>query len=251
MDCEGLLAEWSRRRFVRTLLVGTGASMVVGRPWEGTWIGSVQAFPGEMGPGVLRVRVADFPSLQGNFGSVRLGFHALNLSGPVLPFILSKDGEQFLAVSAECTHANCIIPAFTSAKVSTCPCHGSRFAPNGRVLRSPATSPLNSYNVDVLEPGIVQVTLPEFPAFRIIVEQVVPAENPRVALVFLSLRSMQYEVQAAASATGPWSVRPFATTPAGALNASVFTGTGAEARLYVERDAAAGFFAVATKVRQV
>jgi Rieske Fe-S protein len=49
---------------------------------------------------------------------------------------------KLFTVSAVCTHLGCIVrwnPAETSWD---CPCHGSRFDPQGRVLHGPATRPL-------------------------------------------------------------------------------------------------------------
>ncbi len=46
------------------------------------------------------------------------------------------------AVSLRCTHLGCLV-RFNSAERSwDCPCHGSRFAPDGTVLEGPATDPL-------------------------------------------------------------------------------------------------------------
>lgn len=52
------------------------------------------------------------------------------------------DDGTLHAVSARCTHLGCQV-AWNSAEHSwDCPCHGSRFAPDGSVLCGPATRPL-------------------------------------------------------------------------------------------------------------
>jgi Rieske Fe-S protein len=52
------------------------------------------------------------------------------------------DGNLY-AVSLRCTHLGCLL-RFNAAEHSwDCPCHGSRFAPDGAVLEGPAVKPLN------------------------------------------------------------------------------------------------------------
>lgn len=46
------------------------------------------------------------------------------------------------AVSATCTHLGCVVAFNRAEKAWECPCHGSRFAPDGRVLQGPAVRPL-------------------------------------------------------------------------------------------------------------
>jgi len=61
---------------------------------------------------------------------------------------VSREGDGSLrAVSATCTHLGCIV-AWNSAEASwDCPCHGSRFSPEGEVLHGPAVAPLEQKEI--------------------------------------------------------------------------------------------------------
>lgn len=45
-------------------------------------------------------------------------------------------------LSARCTHMGCLVAYNEAEQTWECPCHGSRFAPDGTVLQGPATEPL-------------------------------------------------------------------------------------------------------------
>jgi nitrite reductase/ring-hydroxylating ferredoxin subunit len=53
-------------------------------------------------------------------------------------------GDTFLAVSAVCTHQACTITNVEN-QTYVCPCHGSTFDQNGRVLGGPALTSLRQY----------------------------------------------------------------------------------------------------------
>jgi glycine/D-amino acid oxidase-like deaminating enzyme/nitrite reductase/ring-hydroxylating ferredoxin subunit len=62
--------------------------------------------------------------------------------------VYRDESGQLYAVSAVCTHLGCIV-AFNDAEHSwDCPCHGSRFTPDGTVIHGPATRPLEQRRLD-------------------------------------------------------------------------------------------------------
>lgn len=73
-------------------------------------------------------------------------------------FVL-RDPEGFRALSAVCTHLRCTVGPFVPPTAqwkethSLCPCHGSVFAKDGRVLQGPAPRPLDFYRVSLAPDG--------------------------------------------------------------------------------------------------
>jgi cytochrome b6-f complex iron-sulfur subunit len=62
------------------------------------------------------------------------------------PLYLTRNSEgSFSAVLLQCTHKNCELRP--SPTVLTCPCHGSEFSTDGKVLSPPAVKPLTSFPV--------------------------------------------------------------------------------------------------------
>jgi nitrite reductase/ring-hydroxylating ferredoxin subunit len=65
---------------------------------------------------------------------------------------LFRDREGVYAISMVCTHLGCIVKP--SATGFDCPCHGSRFAADGTVLRGPAPKALPWLGVTVAANGV-------------------------------------------------------------------------------------------------
>lgn len=70
---------------------------------------------------------------------------------PGRPVVLVRDAEGVYAVSRVCTHLGCIVQPSPSG--FDCPCHGSRFAADGAVIKGPAPKPLKWLAVTSLGGG--------------------------------------------------------------------------------------------------
>ncbi|MGH2807560.1 MAG: FAD-dependent oxidoreductase [Actinomycetota bacterium] len=79
---------------------------------------------------------------RGSFDDLAAGDAAVRQVG-VRNLAAYRDGDGELhVVSAICTHLGCIVSFNTAEKSWDCPCHGSRFTPDGTVLQGPAVKPL-------------------------------------------------------------------------------------------------------------
>ena len=96
--------------------------------------------------GEFRIAVRNFAQLEqaGGFLKVRPAGSNDTL------YILALGGDRYSAVSPICTHLQCTVNIDGATLV--CPCHGSTYDREGRVLRGPAERPLTRYRAS-LEPG--------------------------------------------------------------------------------------------------
>jgi glycine/D-amino acid oxidase-like deaminating enzyme/nitrite reductase/ring-hydroxylating ferredoxin subunit len=70
----------------------------------------------------------------------------LRIKGEQVAAYKDEDGNVE-AVSAVCTHLQCIVDFNDAEQTWDCPCHGSRFKTNGEVLQGPAVKPLSKKEV--------------------------------------------------------------------------------------------------------
>ena len=68
-----------------------------------------------------------------------------------------RTAAGFYAVSAVCTHLGCITQWKPEGNTIACPCHGSKFQPNGKRINGPAPRSLPHYAINLTADGELQV----------------------------------------------------------------------------------------------
>jgi cytochrome b6-f complex iron-sulfur subunit len=66
-------------------------------------------------------------------------------------------GNSFSAIDAVCSHQSCTVTG-ADGTAYVCPCHGSRYDRNGRVLNGPATAALRQFQTTFAS-GVVTIVL--------------------------------------------------------------------------------------------
>ena len=61
--------------------------------------------------------------------------------------------EGFYAVSAVCTHLGCVTQWKPDTDTIACPCHGSKFKPDGTKIEGPAPRPLPHFAISLTADG--------------------------------------------------------------------------------------------------
>lgn len=64
-----------------------------------------------------------------------------------------RTSQGFYAVSAVCTHLGCVTQWKPEANMIACPCHGSKFQPDGKKIEGPAPRPLPHYSINLTADG--------------------------------------------------------------------------------------------------
>jgi len=77
---------------------------------------------------------------------------------PELLLLAPAPGGVWRAVTAHCTHKGCVVGFNATADEWQCPCHGSRYRPDGQLVQGPAPRPLSAAPVHV-EDGVLVIDL--------------------------------------------------------------------------------------------
>lgn len=94
----------------------------------------------------------------GTVGELDKKGQLLNEKSPVGKVLVvgTSKSKDLIAVDPNCTHQGCTVEWSAKENKFICPCHGSTFAADGKVLEEPAASPLKRFAAKI-EKGSVFV----------------------------------------------------------------------------------------------
>jgi len=246
-----------RRQFIRLLTFGTASSFLGGRLWQTPLMAVCVPLPGQK-PATLKIRLADYPALGQEFGSVRLGINPISSgsepfpTGNFYPILVNRDGfGAYHVLDCECKHASCVVPAFDSSEfVIRCPCHGSEYEIDGALRNGPANEPLTKYPALNDGQGNLIVEIPCW-GFETTLAALAGGPQSRVRLNFPTFPQVTYEVSFREKPADAWTIVPFSITPGGSASQTVLLATGAPASLYLDRTTPSGSYAVGMKLQEL
>jgi nitrite reductase/ring-hydroxylating ferredoxin subunit len=120
------------------------AALSAGRAWRA--LPNIVRFNSDVGGRFVGDRMARARPLQ--LDAIPPGGGAVGTVGDRRVAAHRDRAGQLHLVSATCTHLGCIVGWNTAEESWDCPCHGSRFAPDGAVLHGPAVEPLEMVVLD-------------------------------------------------------------------------------------------------------
>ncbi|OAE31692.1 hypothetical protein AXG93_3384s1660 [Marchantia polymorpha subsp. ruderalis] len=87
---------------------------------------------------------------------------AQGLKGDPTYLVVENDGTlATYGINAVCTHLGCVVPFNNAENKFICPCHGSQYNNQGKVVRGPAPLSLALAHVDVIDEKVVFSTWSE------------------------------------------------------------------------------------------
>jgi cytochrome b6-f complex iron-sulfur subunit len=123
-----------RRQFVATCAFASAGLMLGGCV-------SMVTHPVPVTAGRVRLSLASYPELAKPDGAIRILPAAA--ADPI--YVVAAGAQEYRALSPICTHRGCTVDVQGARLV--CPCHGSTYDRDGKVLRGPAERALTRYPV--------------------------------------------------------------------------------------------------------
>jgi|SRR5882672_6327678 len=255
-----LFEDRSRRRFIKSFVLGTACAFVAGQRWRGTILAQA-AQPAAPDVGILKIKLSDYPSLLNELGSVRLGLNpmASDSTGPLgffYPILINRGfGNEFYALDSYCHHEGFIVPPYDTFDGSmTCPGHGSKYAIDGALISNgPSSGPLDRFNLTYDGDETLTIEVPRL-GYSVTAIPIQSTDPLKLLLDFPTKEGVEYEVQFRQRMDDAWTAVPFSRSLDGAEDALSLVADPFDpasfpyASIYVSRTRPTGFYAVSVKL---
>ncbi len=146
----------TRRDFMKVAIAGMGGTIAVaiGIPAIGYIIGpaSQQETNAWIRLGAISKVELNTPTLFKATIDTQTGW--INTQEDVSAYVMTENGQDFVAMSNVCTHLGCRIRWIADLEGFYCPCHNGVFAKDGTVKAGPPPRPLDRFETKV-ENGIL------------------------------------------------------------------------------------------------
>lgn len=233
----------SRRKFLGGLASACGAlSGMVPSP------GRAETPPAPDLNRVLPLRIADYPALQREGGSI-----ILTHDGEVTVLLINRGpGDALFVLDPTCRHAGCRVERYdTVSREIFCSCHGSSYAIDGADSNGPATADLIPYP-SRFSGGMLEVELPEF-EFGISALSAAHTTGgaPRLVLTFPTENLASYRIRRSTDLTGSFLSASFALEKDSLLDQVQLAGDGDVRTVYVDAASPRAFYMLELMVFEV
>ena len=147
-----------RRQFMNLLTFGTVTGVALGALYPvGQYFTPVRAGGGSGGT-TAKDELGNAIKATGWLADHPVGDRSLvqGLKGDPTYLVVEKaDAISSFGINAICTHLGCVVPWSSGANKFICPCHGSQYDSNGKVVRGPAPLSLAIAHVSVEEDNVL------------------------------------------------------------------------------------------------
>mmetsp|Transcript_41366 Transcript_41366/g.88003 ORF Transcript_41366/g.88003 Transcript_41366/m.88003 type:complete len:218 (-) Transcript_41366:60-713(-) len=148
----GFVPDMPRRNVMNLLLVGAAGLPATSMLGAYAFFFVPQGSGGGGGGLAAKDALGNDVTSKGWLATHQIGDHSLTqgLKGDPTYLVVNDEGKiDNFGINAVCTHLGCVVPWNPTEKKFKCPCHGSQYNAQGRVVRGPAPLSLALAHADI------------------------------------------------------------------------------------------------------
>ena len=155
-----MIPDMEKRNIMNLILLSSVASAVGGLAGPFLYFFVPRTSGGSGGGLTAKDRDGNDVTLKGWMANHKAGDRQLvqGLKGDATYLISTEDGVKDFGINAVCTHLGCVVPWNKAENKYMCPCHGSQYDENGKVVRGPAPLSLALSHINIDESDKVVFT---------------------------------------------------------------------------------------------